>query len=442
MRPRSLSEIAAATGGKVVGDGSVRVGAVSTDSRSLAPGDLFVALRGPRFDGHRFAAAAAAAGAAAVLVEVGAGTVEPRVEVTDTLAALRDLAVRARDDLALPVVAVTGSSGKTTTKDLLAAALPGSHVPRGSYNNEVGVPLTVLACPADAAYLVLEVGSRGPGHIAHLASVVRPDVAIVTNIGVAHMEMFGTRERLLEAKGELVDALGAGGTAIVPVSETALAARTPGAVVTFGDDPAADVAVTDLSLDASGFPAFTLRTPAGSVRLRLPLAGAHQALNAAAAMGAGIALGIDPETLAGGMERAGGSPWRMEVHRGRFTVIDDSYNANPDSMAAALRTAAAVPGRHVAVLGEMAELGHIAAAEHERIGRLVRELGFVAVVVVGSDPGLVAGAGPIARPVADAAAAAAVVSRIVRDGDVVLVKASRAVGLEAVARGLVEEATS
>ena len=437
----TLDEVAAITGGTLIGDGAVVISAVSTDSRTVTAGDLFVALSGDRFDGNRFAGQAVERGAAGVVAKRDSGvTTGQRIEVNDTLTALRDLAAARRSELTMPVVAITGSSGKTTTKDLLAAALPGAHAAGASFNNEIGVPITVLSCPDDAGFLVVEVGSRGVGHIAYLAPAVRPDVAVVTNLGVAHMETFGTRQRLAAAKGELIDALGPGGTAVVPVSEPSLQERAAAAVLTFGEEPGADIVVADVVLDESGCPTFTLRTPEGIVRLGLRLAGAHQALNAAAAVGAGLAAGVALDVLAAGLERAAGSPWRMEVHRGRFTVIDDSYNANPDSVAAALRTASAVPGRRLAVLGEMAELGPISRQEHLRVGRMVRDMGFAALVVVGADPGLVEGAGPIARPVADAAAAAAVVSRIVRDGDVVLVKASRAVGLDVVARRLIEEA--
>lgn len=439
----TLTEVAVATGGRIIGHAETTITSVGTDSRDVTPGSLFVAVNGERFDGHDYAAAAVAAGAAAALVQTGRGAdVTPRVEVDDTLTALRDLAARRRDELTMPVIAITGSSGKTSTKDLLAAALPHASASLRSYNNEVGVPLTVLGTPDDAAYLVVEVGSRGKGHIAWLMPAVRPDVAIVTNLGVVHLETFGTEAILADAKFELVEGLGAGGSAVLPDDEPRLDRPHPGRTLTFGRTDHADVRIRDLALDDSGFPTFTVTSEGKSVNVALAMAGEHQALNAGAAIAAALAVGVDVETAVSGMARAEGSPWRMEIHRGSVTVVNDAYNANPDSVEAALRTVAKMPGRHVAVLGLMAELGTVEEEEHLRIGRLVAELGFAAVVVVGDDPGIARGAGRIARNVSDPATAARVLSGFVRDGDVVLVKASRSVGLEGLALDLVEEATT
>jgi UDP-N-acetylmuramoyl-tripeptide--D-alanyl-D-alanine ligase len=438
----TLAAVASVTGGRVVGDQTMGVASIGTDSRDIAPGSLFVAIAGAHFDGHDFAADARTAGAAAVLVDtVHDIAVVPRVEVADTVTALRDLAAHRRSQLTMPVVAVTGSTGKTSTKDLLAAALPGAVASRRSFNNEVGVPLTVLAAPLDAPYLVLEVGSRGRHHIEWLMPAVRPDVAIVTNLGVVHLETFGTEEVLADAKFELIEGVTEDGTAVLPDDEPRLHRPHRGTTVTFGRTDRADVRVDDVSLDEDGKPTFTVHVADDRARLSLPLAGAHHALNAAAAIAAARAVGVDLETAASGMAHAVGSPWRMEIHRGSITVVNDAYNANPTSVASALQTVAAMPGRHVAVLGRMAELGPVTEREHLRIGRLAAELGFAAVVVVGDDPGIGRGAGKLSRGVSDAEAAARVVRGFVRDGDVVLVKASRAVGLEALALDLVEETT-
>ncbi len=434
----STATIAAGIGGRLIGDASIVVHDVVVDSRLAGPGSLFVAMHGEHVDGHDYAAGAMDAGAAAVVVDRSLA-VAPRIEVADTATALRDLATMRRDEVASPVVAVTGSTGKTSTKDLLATALPGAAASPKSYNNEVGVPLTILGAP-DADYLVVEVGSRGTGHIAWLMPAVRPDVAIITNLGVVHLETFGTVEALADAKWELVAGLGPSGTAVLPVDEPRLRRPHQGSTVTFGRDPSADVCALDVVLDGDGRAAFTLTTPAGRARVRLPLAGEHQVLNAAAATAAGLALGVALDTLAAGLERATGSAWRMEIHRGRFTVVNDAYNANPDSVRAALRTVAALPGRHIAVLGKMAELGTVEAEEHRRMGAEARRLGYAAVVTVGEDPGYAEGAGALTRPVADAAQALAVVTEMVRPGDVVLVKASRAIGLETLAASLREEA--
>jgi UDP-N-acetylmuramoyl-tripeptide--D-alanyl-D-alanine ligase len=436
----SLATTAETCGGDLHGPADLTIGRIGTDSRHVEPGELFVAVAGESYDGHEFAADALVSGAAAVVVDAASGVeATPRIVVADTLAALRDLAAKRRAELTAPVVAITGSSGKTSTKDLLAAALPGAWASPRSFNNEVGVPLTVLQTPDDCRYLVVEVGSRGVGHIDWLMPAVRPDVAVITNLGVVHLETFGTEERLADAKWELAAGLESGGTRVLPAGEPRLNRRHGGPVLTFGEEPGADVRFADVVLDGAGRPSLTLHTPQGTRAVRLAMAGRHQAANAAAAVAAGLALGVDLDTLVAGLERAAGSPWRMEIHRGSVTIVNDAYNANPDSVEAALRTVAELPGRHIAVLGRMAELGPVEAAEHQRIGRLVAELGYAAVVVVGDDAGIAAGSGRLARPVPDAATADAVLRDYLRDGDVVLVKASRAVGLETLAIGLIEE---
>ncbi len=431
----TLATVAAVSGGLVVGDVALPIHVVGTDSRTIEAGAAFVAIVGERFDGHDFAGAALEDGAIAVVVEKGrCSDLEPRVEVASTTEALRDLAVHRRMELDIPVLAVTGSTGKTSTKDLLASVMPSSWASPQSYNNEVGVPLTVLSTPGEADALVVEVGSRGIGQIRWLAPAIRPDVAVITNLGVVHLETFGTRDRLADAKWELVEALGAGGVAVLPVDEPRLRNRShPGPTVTFGRSPAADVGVDSLTLDEMGRARFELRVGGESREVRLELVGAHHASNSAAAAAAAHAAGWSPDEIVAGLQAARGSPGRMEVHRGRYTVVNDAYNANPDSMEAALRTVAAMAGRHVAVLGEMAELGRVREEEHERIGRLVAELDYRVAVIVGSDHGLARSIGPVAIPVGTPEAAIEVVADLVEPGDVVLVKGSRAVGLETVA---------
>ena len=439
MIPRLLASLAADLGLEARDDSGVMVSRVTTDSRSVAPGDLFIAIAGEAFDGNAFVTDAVAAGAVAVVTSRTDVSGIPRIVAADTLQVLRDLAAIARRDIDVPVVAVTGSSGKTSTKDLLAAALPGAWASPRSFNNEVGVPLTVLGAPADARYLVVEVGSRGRGHITYLMPAVRPDVAIVTNLGVVHLETFGTTDDLADAKYELIASLDPAGTAVVPAAEPRLHRDRRGPVVTFGIEDGADVRVGNVVVDDHGYPTFDLAACGRSLSLRLRIAGAHQALNAAAAVGAGLAVGVDLDTLCSGLESATGSQWRMEIHRGRFTVVNDAYNANPDSVEAAMRTVAEMPGRHIAVLGTMAELGPIERTEHERIGRLAADLGFANVITIGDEPGIAAGAGAIGRNVTDPDAAYRIVTGLVDDGDVVLVKASRAVGLEGLALRLAAE---
>ncbi len=440
MKPRTLSQLAAELGLRADDDAGATLTSVSTDSRAVEPGELFVAIQGETYDGNRFIDQAIAAGAAAVITSDPSIAGVPRIVAADTLAVLRDVAALHRKELDVPVIAITGSTGKTSTKDLLAASLPGAWASPRSFNNEVGVPLTVLATPHDASALIAEVGSRGRGHIEFLMPAVQPDVAVVTNLGLVHLETFGTTDQLADSKFELVEALTDGGTAVLPVDEPRLDRPHAGTTVTFGSVPAADVYVGPVAVDEFGFPSFELHAAGERAQLHLGMAGAHQALNAAAAFAAAMAIGAEFSDLVARIEAASGSAWRMEIHRGRFTVVNDAYNANPDSMEAAMRTVAAMPGRHIAVLGTMAELGPVAGAEHARIGRLALDLGFAAVVTVGDEPGIAAGAGAVGRNVPDIATARSVIENLVGSGDVVLVKASRAIGLEELALELAAEA--
>lgn len=433
----SVEQIARITDGVAVG--SAEVSRIATDTRALGAGDLFVALHGEQYDGHEFVTAAMAAGAAGVMVDSPV-EVAPRIEVADTLVGLRLLAADRRRSLATAqAIGITGSTGKTSCKDLLSSALGvGTWASPKSFNNEVGVPLTVLSAPDTTEVLVLEVGSRGLGHIRNLMEVVRPDIAVITSVGASHLATLGDVDTVRLAKWELVEGLSPGGTAVLPAAEPTLAewAKRDGVSVTsFGEG--GDVRVESLALDELARPAFTLAADGERVALKLSMAGAHQAENAAAAAAAGLALGRALPDLAAGLELAAASAWRMEITPGRHTVVNDAYNANPASMAAALQAVAAIPGRHLAVLGLMAELGDAAPAAHRAVGQLAGRLGFAALVVVGDDPGIAEGAGDIARPVADAGAARRLLSELLEDGDVVLIKASRSVGLEALAGELV-----
>lgn len=435
----TLAAVAAATGGVVDGEPTMPVRSVSTDSRNVEPDGLFVALRGVQHNGHDHAIDAVAEGAVAALVERGTHpSLVPRVDVEDTSRALRDLAAHRRSELDLPVVAVTGSTGKTSTKDLLASAIPGAWASPRSYNNEVGVPLTVLSAPRSATALVIEVGSRGLGHIRWLMPAIRPSVGVITNLGLVHLESFGSRDAIADGKWELVEGLSVGGTAVLPDDEPRFRRAHPGPTLTFGSTPTASVRVTGVSTDDEGRPSFVLHTEGRLFPVSLRMSGSHNAINAAAALAASTAIGIALETAIDGMTTAVGSAWRMEIRKGRYTVVNDSYNANPTSMAAALETVAAMPGCSYAVLGEMAELGDATDAEHERIGRLATALGIDAVVTVGSDHGLAEAAG--GDNVESPAEALDWVRERVRGNDVVLVKASRTVGLEELADQLTEEA--
>src|SRR3954453_1653824 len=443
--PLSLSEIAAVTNGRLHGArGTEVVTAVEFDSRAIRPGGLFLALPGERVDGHDFAAAAVERGAVAVLaareVDGPAVVVPPVTRVTGTylgetdpdgagaavLAALARLAGHVVGELSgMTVVGVTGSSGKTSTKDLLAAVLAplGPTVaPPESFNNELGLPWTALRADADTRHLVLEFSARGTGHIAALAAAVPPRIGVVLNVGSAHLGEFGSVDAIARAKGELVEALPGNGVAVLNADDprvAAMAARTTARVLTFG--ARADVRAEDLP-PAGGGPRFRLVTPAGSAPVALRLVGAHHIGNALAAAAVAGELGGSPEAVAAALSAAvPASRWRMEVtdRADGVTVVNDAYNANPDSMAAALRALAALGrGRRTwAVLGPMRELGPETAAAHADIARLVKGLGGQELVTVDSPE---YGAG---RPVADVPAATALLQAEVAPGDVVLVKA-------------------
>lgn len=435
----SLADIAADIGGTVVGDGTTVVESVSTDSRTVQHGALFVAVVGERFDGHIFFATAMEQGAVAVVSEYGRTETEPRIEVPNVAEALVDIARKRRAELEIPVVAITGSTGKTSTKDLIEAGIPGSWASPRSYNNEVGVPLTVLATPDDATALIVEVGSRGKGHIRWLGRCVNPDVVVVTNLGVVHLETFGSEQGLADAKYELVELLGEGGIAVLPNDEPLLRRDQDLSVITFGTNGEADVLVTTIAFDPLGFPTIEVTEDSRRHKVSLAMAGQHQAANAAAAMAVAVALGLDRESFIRAMASATGSDWRMEVHPGDITVVNDAYNANPQSVASALRTVAGMSGRSIAVLGPMAELGPVCEAEHRRMGSLAQELGFHDVIVVGPDHGYALGAPGLVRNAANSESAADTLLDALELGDVVLVKASRSAGLEQLAIQLIKD---
>ena len=426
------SDVAQAVGGRLVGR-DVDLSGFSIDSRTVGRGELFVPVVAER-DGHDFIDDALAAGAAAYLTAM-----PPRgataVEVADTEVALAELGRYARSRFDGPVVGITGSVGKTSVKDMAAAAIGAvrpTHASPMSFNNELGVPLTLANCPEDVEAVVVEMGARGPGHIAWLCSLARPTVGVVTSVGAAHTELFGTVEAVAEAKGELVESLDASGMAVLNADQplvTAMAERTEADVLTFGRIDG-DVRASGVSLDDGLCPRFRLETPVGQADVALAACGEHMVDNALAAAAAALAVGVGVHEIAAGLGSAQLSPWRMEVTElaSGAVLINDAYNANPMSMAAGLRSLAAVDRpRRVAVLGAMAELGDRAPAEHAAIGELARELGIEVIPVATADYGL--------APVADAAAAVAALGPL--DGNTaVLVKASRAAGLEAVAAAL------
>ncbi|KQC39210.1 UDP-N-acetylmuramoyl-tripeptide--D-alanyl-D-alanine ligase [Frankia sp. ACN1ag] len=454
MIPLTLAEVAAATGGRLdaVPDPAAVVGAVAVDSRQVGPGTLFVALVGARSDGHDFAAAAVAAGAPAVLAARPLGV--PAVVVADPSAALAALAAHVRDIARATVVAVTGSAGKTTTKDLLAdllAELGPTVAAPGSFNNEIGLPLTLLRTEPDTAFVVLEMGARGLGHIATLCAVARPSVGAVLNVGSAHVgEYADGRLGIAAAKGELAEA--ARDAVVLNADDPLVAAMAPrarGEVITFGEDAAADVRGADVRVDPLGHASFDLLAGGERHRVTLGLVGAHQVPNALAAAAVALRLGLSPARTAAALGAARArSRWRMEVTRtaAGVVVVNDAYNANPESMRAALATLVDMRGvgRAIAVLGGMGELGDAADDAHDALGRLAVRLGIDQVIAVGPAARRIHLAASLegswdgeSRWVADADEAVAMVVALARPDDVVLVKASRSYGLERVAEDVV-----
>ena len=499
MIAMTVGEVAATIGVAVPADCDAVVTGVEFDTRRLRPGSIFVALVGERVDGHDFAADAAVAGAVAVLGSCAIpGLPVPLLRVGDNDAVLAALAVLARHSVTrlvqqggLTVIGLTGSAGKTSTKDLIASVLgaglrptstSGNESPtsaaggvddggvenRGaadkviappeSFNNELGHPYTALRATESTKFLVLELSARGPGHIAALAATAPLRIGAVLNVGTAHIGEFGSVEAIAAAKGELVEALPSaadGGIAILNADDSrvlAMAARTGAQVVTVGTGPEAQVRAVDVGADTFARAFFTLVTPEGSAPVTLSVVGAHQVSNALTAAAVGRAVGLPVDQVASALSQSTpASRWRMEIteRADGVTVINDSYNANPDSMRAALQTLAVIgEHRHTwAVLGEMAELGDLAQQAHDQIGRLVVRLGVDRLIVVGQAArALHLGAhlegswGGESEIVEDVGEALAILSAELEPGDVVLVKASRAAGLERVAAALVDTA--
>jgi UDP-N-acetylmuramoyl-tripeptide--D-alanyl-D-alanine ligase len=403
MIAMSLEDIASVISGKLVlgtlglSPDSLISGLTDTDSRLITPGDIFVAKPGELTDGHLFIPAAVENGAALLIVDHEVETSVPQILVTDTVVALGALAsevvkrVRALGNL--KVVAITGSNGKTTTKNLVAAMceLVGPTVsPRDSFNNEVGAPLTMLKVTQDTEFLVLEMGASGKGHIARLTKMVQPDISVVLMIGLAHAGEFGGIDVTVESKRELVEALGPDGIAILNADDTrvmSMLSSAPGKVVTFGHSSSADVRVSEISSSLAGTE-FLLHLADQQARVVFNVLGEHHVMNAAAAATVGWVLGFDVELIVSALQSVTRAEhWRMELMGGNgVTIINDAYNASPDSMSAALRTLRQVSGednRTIAVLGEMAELGEYAGEEQDRLALLIVRLGINQLVVVG-----------------------------------------------------------
>ncbi len=447
----TLEAIARATGASVTGAKDAVFTSVETDTRTIGRGALFVALRGERFNGEDFLQKAQEAGAAGVLVSDGCaqekldGLTACVLRVPDPLKAYQDIARAHRARFSVPVVAITGSNGKTTTKDLTASVL-GASFPvlrtEANFNNEIGLPKTLLGLRDEHRAAVVEIGMRGLGQIEALAPMAAPTVGVVTNVGETHIELLGSIENIARAKSEMVEALGAGGTAILNADDLRVLAmrekaKAGVAVLTFGESEAADVRGTDVEQDGMES-RFVATFPDGKKQsYRLPLPGRHNISNALAALAVGYALGLSPEAMAPGLAAPAMSGARFACEkRGDYTIINDAYNASPLSMSAAIRTMKEIAkGRRVAVLGDMLELGDVAKTAHRRVGEELAASGAAALVTRGPlGAEIAAGAEAAGMTEVYRAAsheeAAATLKKILRPGDTVLFKGSHGMQMD------------
>lgn len=449
----TAGDLAGATGGTLLSASARRIRGAAVDSRLVRPGQLFVALPGERTDGHRFLHAAAAAGASALVVrepvDVSAFDDVTIVRVADGLRAIHAVATAWRARFSPLMVGITGSIAKTSTKEAVAAVLGRARrtlKSAGNQNNEIGLPLTVLSLGPEHEVAVLEMGMYVGGEIADLARIARPDIGIVTAVQGVHLSRIGSIEAIERAKAELVEALPADGTAILNADDPRvrrMAGRTSARVLTYGFDPAADVTATDIRSVGFDGMRFTLDLAGERRPVATPVLGRLGVHNALAAAAAGLAAGIGPETIAAGLAGGWATPHRGALVRaGGTTVIDDTYNASPGSVRAALELLGGLPGRHVACLGEMLELGPAHDAGHREVGAAAAAVADLLIVVGGGAGAIANGAVDAGLPperivmVADAPGAVEAIAGSARAGDVILVKASRGAALEAVVDGL------
>lgn len=452
MDPTPLSQIASWAGGRLTaGDGNQTAASVCTDTRAMKPGDLFVAIRGGNFDGHDFLANAARLGAIGAIAE-GSSVQLPAgfglVEVPDTVRALQNLAAAYRANLPLKAVCITGSNGKTSTKDLTASVL-GRRLKvtstEGNLNNHIGLPLTLLRAGSAHDAGVFEIGMNHPGEIAPLAALAQPDIAIITNIGVAHIEFMGSREAIAREKGMLAEAVGDTGTVILNADDAftpSIASRSRARVLTAGLH-AGDVRATDLQHLSEGIK-FRLHATGQCVGAELPVPGEHMVRNALLACAAGIVMGLTLEECARGLRDLRLSPGRLDRRTaGGISILDDTYNANPDSVCAALVTLARMPltGRRIAVLGRMGELGRESEHGHRQVGEAAGREHIDCVITVGEEADWIAegastgGVHTVIRTT-DCEEAVRSLRSYARSGDTVLVKGSRSARLERIVQAM------
>jgi len=448
---RTLADFARACGGELIGPDRAYTG-VSSDTRTIKPGELFVALRGPRFNANEFVGTAAKAGAAGAVVDSRTDHAIAQILVGDTLDALTRAAVVWRNGFELPVIGVAGSNGKTTVKELTATILAragNTLATRGSLNNHIGVPLTLHRLDAMQRFAVIEIGANHPGEVAALVKLARPTVGLITNAGAEHLEGFGTIEGAARAEGEMVADLPADATAVLNADDEFVGmwrGSTRAKVVTFGLDNPADFGAADIRTDIvdSGFVTrFTMRTPAGSAAIELHLAGRHNVSNALCAAAAAVTAGASLDDVRGGLATMRPVPGRLQFKTAPSGawIVDDSYNANPSSMKAGIEVLAGVDARRWLVMGDMGELGDSAADSHEEIGRFARDHRIDRLFATGKFAALAVetfGAG--AQWFTDTDSLARAVNADISREVCVLVKGSRSARLERVVESLVGKA--
>lgn len=445
----TLSRAAQALGARLTGADATFT-SVGTDTRSVTAGQLFVALIGPRFNAHEFINEAANGGAIGALVSEPCADIVPCIEVADTRLALGKLAAHWRAQFDVPLIAVTGSNGKTTVKNLIGAMLAahaephGGIVTQGNLNNDIGMPLTLLRLRAEHRFAVIEMGMNHAGEIDYLTRIARPTIALVNNAGAAHLEGLGSVENVAHAKGEIFAGLANKGTAIINADDdyADLWRRLAGSrtILTFGLERPADVSARFTPTDDGAL--IELTTPAGSITMRSPLLGKHNAANVAAASAASLAAGASLADIQRGLEKLRGISGRLEVKRGLndARVLDDTYNANPGSLAAGLEVLREARGERVLVLGDMGELGESSAEIHRRVGEMARKVGVQRVFAVGPlTQETVKTFGEGARHFADQASLIAALAPSLRAGMTVLVKGSRMMKMERVVAGITTE---
>lgn len=447
-----LSEIAKAVGGKLLG-ADVLVTSVDTDSRRIQPQQLFVAIKGERFDGNQFAQEALNLGAAAVMISDESQAARPAVLINDTRLALGKLANNWRKTLRAPIAAITGSNGKTTTKEMLSAILAAAcddsaalHATQGNLNNDIGMPLTLLKARADHQYIVLEMGMNHLGEIAYLSNIAQPNVAVINNAGTAHIGELGSRENIAKAKGEIYEGLSDQGIAVINADDVFAeywrSLNPSRKVITFALKNPADVTATYSEEPQTS--KIHLATPSGKVTFQLPIVGVHNIYNALAASAAAVALGVQNQHIAAGLAQFGGVHGRLEYKQGcnGAVLIDDTYNANPDSMKAAIDVLGRIDTARVFVMGDMGELGTDSPTMHAAVGAYAREHNIQHLFTLGeqSQQASIAFGGG-AQHFTDVELLANAIKPLMREGVTVLIKGSRFMKMERVVKLLESEST-